>query len=112
MSVTRPPTGDPQTPDQYEIRLAGHLHARWKASFDGFILTHEGNGTTVLRGAIVDQAALHGVLHKVRDLGVPLVSLTLLAAGPPNATEFKPADVVKREVSSVATHPDTHGGST
>ena len=48
MSVTRPPTANPQTPDQYEIRLAGHLHARWNASFEGFILTHESNGTTVL----------------------------------------------------------------
>lgn len=91
MSVTRPPTGDPQTPDQYEIRLAGHLHARWNASFDGFILTHEGNGTTVLRGAIVDQAALHGVLHKVRDLGVPLVSLTRLAPALYDATTSRPS---------------------
>ena len=59
----------------YEIRLEGHLDARWAAWFDGLSLTQESDGTTVLRGSIVDQAALHGLLGKVRDLGVPLIAV-------------------------------------
>jgi hypothetical protein len=60
----------------YEVRLAGHLDGRWAARFDGLALRHEPDGTTVLSGPIVDQAALHGLLQRVRDLGIPLVSLT------------------------------------
>ena len=75
MSGTPPSTGSRPEPDRYEIRLAGHLHPRWTAWFDGLTLTHEKDGTTVLRGPIADQAALHGVLQKVRDLGVPLISV-------------------------------------
>ena len=59
----------------YEIRLAGHLDARWAARFDGLALRHEADGTTVLSGPIADQTALHGVLQRVRDLGIPLVSV-------------------------------------
>ncbi len=61
---------------RYEIRLKGHLAARWAAWFDGLSLTHESDGTTVIQGPVVDQAALHGLLSKVRDLGLPLVSVT------------------------------------
>ena len=60
---------------QYEIRLKGHLEARWTAWFDGLSLTQESDGTTVIRGAVIDQAALHGVLSKVRDLGLPLIAV-------------------------------------
>jgi hypothetical protein len=67
---------DPHEAGRYEIRLQGHLDARWAAWFDGLRLTHEGDGTTVLRGPVVDQAALHGVLKKVRDLGLPLIAVT------------------------------------
>ena len=63
---------------QYEIRVTGHLNARWAAWFDGLSLTRAEDGTTVLRGQIVDQAALHGVLQKLRDIGVPLISVTQL----------------------------------
>jgi hypothetical protein len=63
-------------PRQYEIRLAGHLDQRWAEWFDGLTLTQQGDGTTVLQGPVVDQAALHGLLQKVRDLGLPLVSVT------------------------------------
>ena len=59
----------------YEIRLKGHLNARWADWFDGLTLTRESDGTTVLRGSVVDQAALHGVLSKVRDLGLPLIAV-------------------------------------
>ncbi len=63
---------------QYEIRVSGHLNARWAAWFDGLTLTPADDGTTVLRGPVVDQAALHGVLQKLRDLGIPLISVTQL----------------------------------
>ena len=61
---------------QYEIRIDGHLGTRWAAWFDGLAITSDGDGTTVLRGSIVDQAALHGLLQKLRDVGIPLISLT------------------------------------
>ena len=59
----------------YEIRLKGHLDARWAAWFDAVSLTQESDGTTVIRGSVADQAALHGLLCKVRDLGLPLIAL-------------------------------------
>jgi hypothetical protein len=59
----------------YEIRLKGHLSARWTDWFDGLSLTQESDGTTVIRGWVVDQAALHGLLSKVRDLGLPLIAV-------------------------------------
>ena len=60
----------------YEIRVRGHLEARWAAWFDGMTLTHEPDGTTSISGRVVDQAALHGLLHTLRDTGLPLVSVT------------------------------------
>ena len=59
----------------YEIRLKGHLNARWADWFDGLTLTQESDGTTVLSGSVVDQAELHGLLGKVRDLGLPLIAV-------------------------------------
>ena len=58
----------------YRIRVGGHLDSGWSEWFEGLRLTHEANGETVLSGPIVDEAALHGVLAKVRDLGLPLLS--------------------------------------
>ena len=68
--------GDRPEAGRYEIRLAGHLDARWAAWFDGLTVSHEVDGTTLISGPIVDQAALHGLLRRVRDLGLPLVSVT------------------------------------
>ena len=59
----------------YEIRLKGHLNARWADWFDGLTLTQESDGTTVLSGSVMDQSALHGLLGKVRDLGLPLIAV-------------------------------------
>ena len=59
----------------YEIRLKGHLDDRWADRFDGLTITLEENGDTLLTGPVIDQAALHGLLKKVRDLGLPLVSV-------------------------------------
>ena len=66
----------PDAPAQWELRLKGHLDARWAGWFGGLTLTHENDGATVLRGPVADQAALHGLLSKVRDLGLPLISVT------------------------------------
>jgi hypothetical protein len=62
--------------ETYEIRLKGRLDARWAAWFDGLGLAHEGAGITLIHGPVADQAALHGLLNKVRDLGLPLISVT------------------------------------
>jgi hypothetical protein len=75
VSETRAATRGRQGPGWYEIRLEGHLEARWAAWFDGLSLTRAGDGTTVIRGPVDDQAALHGLLGKVRDLGLPLIAV-------------------------------------
>jgi len=59
----------------YRIVVKGHLDREWSEWFDGLIITPEGSGATILTGPLVDQAALHGVLIKIRDLGLPLLSL-------------------------------------
>ena len=61
-------------PVVYQIRIKGHLGSRWADWFEGLSFTHESDGTTILYGPVVDQAALHGLLRKVRDLGMPLIS--------------------------------------
>jgi hypothetical protein len=63
---------------RYEIRVNGQLAARWATRFDGMTLTSQDDGTTVIEGPVVDQAALHGVLRTLRDIGVPLISVTQL----------------------------------
>jgi hypothetical protein len=60
---------------RYEIRVRGHLDRRWTTWFDGLSLRRESDGTTVIEG-VLDQAALHGLLERVRDVGLPLVSVT------------------------------------
>jgi hypothetical protein len=75
MSESHTAQGKPHGAGQYEIRLKGHLASRWAAWFDGLTLTCESDGTTLIAGPVVDQAALHGLLQKVRDTGLPLVSV-------------------------------------
>jgi hypothetical protein len=75
---------------RYEIRLVGHLDARWAARFDGLALRHEADGTTVLSGRVADLAALHGLLQRVRDLGIPLVSVTRSEPDQPTAPGREP----------------------
>jgi hypothetical protein len=70
-------------PGLYEIRVQGRLEPRWSTWFDGFALTPGFDGTTVLTGNVADQAALHGLLQSLRDLGLPLVSVVRRSDGTP-----------------------------
>ena len=90
MNEAPAPTGNWHEAGRYEIRLKGHLEARWAAWFDGLSLTHESDGSTLLQGFVADQAALHGLLQKVRDLGLPLVSVTQIEPDRPTAPTVQP----------------------
>ena len=72
---------DPGQPLLYQIRIKGHLGGQWTDWFEGLTITLEDNGDTLLTGPVVDQAALHGLLKKVRDLGTPLISVVCLKPG-------------------------------
>ena len=82
MANTRNPTTDSGDPLVYQIRIKGHLGREWTEWFAGLTITIEDNGETFLIGPVVDQAALHGVLRKVRDLGMPLLSVVCFNPGP------------------------------
>jgi hypothetical protein len=84
---TAAPVGDPGSSPRYEIRVKGRIAACWSAWFDGLDVVASADGTTVISGPVVDQAALHGLLQKVRDVGIPLLSLTEL----PDRTAGEPA---------------------
>jgi hypothetical protein len=83
MSEKHASTEDQYQPGLYEIRLKGHLDDRWSDRFSGLTITLEDNGDTLLTGPVIDQAALHGLLKRVRDLGMPLVSVSPVEPGPP-----------------------------
>ena len=89
MSETHTSTGDQDEPGLYEIRIKGLLDDRWASWFGGLTLTREDNGETLLTGPVVDQAALHGLLRKVRDLGVPLLSVTRVRPDQADAKDVK-----------------------
>jgi hypothetical protein len=75
MSNKVEPKPDTNQPTVYQIRLKGHLGRQWTDWFEGLTITLEEDGNTLLTGPVVDQAALHGLLKKIRDLGMPLVSV-------------------------------------
>ena len=75
------PKSDPNQPMIYRIRIKGHLGHQWSDWFEGLTIILEENGETLLTGPVVDQAALHGLLKKVRDLGMPLVSVSPVEPG-------------------------------
>jgi hypothetical protein len=75
---------DRPEPGRYEIRLKGHLDGRWAAWFDGLSLRLESDGTTVIHGPVADQSALHGLLQRVRDTGLPLISVICVEPDPSN----------------------------
>ena len=87
MSEPHVVTEEHYEPGRYEIRLKGHLDARWADRFVGMSLTHASDGTTILAGPVVDQAALYGVLRQVRDLGLPLVSVMQVDPKPANGPD-------------------------
>ena len=76
----------------YQIRVKGHLDHLWTHQFEGLTIKQEEDGNTLLSGPVADQAALHGLLKKVRDLGMPLVSVSLVEPGPPSSLEPGQAD--------------------
>ncbi|MEO8392232.1 MAG: hypothetical protein ABI700_04490 [Chloroflexota bacterium] len=90
MSTTPASTEDYHEPGRYEIRIQGHLDNRWADRFEGLTLTLEASGETLLTGQVIDQAALHGLLRKVRDLGLPLVSVNRIEPGQADQTNDKP----------------------
>ena len=72
---------DPNQPTVYQIRIKGHLGPQWAGWFGDLAITLEDNGDTLLTGSVADQAALHGLLRKVRDLGMPLISAVRIKPG-------------------------------
>ena len=96
MSATHSSIEDYHEPGLYEIRIKGHLDDRWAGRFEGLALSREENGVTLLTGRVVDQAALHGLLRAVRDLGVRLLSVTHLQPEPAEAPDGRPQDTSHR----------------
>jgi len=78
---------DPGQPMIYQIRIKGHLGRQWTDWFGGLTITLEDNGEMLLTGPVIDQAALHGVLRKVRDLGMPLLSVLRVTPGQADASD-------------------------
>ena len=89
MSETHASTEDHYKSGLYEFRIKGHLDDRWADWFGGLTITLEENGDTLLTGPVVDQAALHGLLRKVRDLGMPLLSTICVNPGQADASDVK-----------------------
>jgi hypothetical protein len=86
------PHADSSRPMAYQVRLTGQLDARWADWFEGLTITLDG-GDTLISGPVVDQAALHGLLKRVRDLGMPLVSVSPVEPDPPTTLGTGQADV-------------------
>ena len=89
MSTELDSKNDPHEPMTYQIRLKGHLGHEWTDWFGGLTITLGEDGDTLLTGPVVDQAALHGLLKKVRDLGMPLVSVSPLEHGQADQSDVK-----------------------
>jgi len=89
MSNNSDPKTNPSQLVVYQIRIKGHLGHQWTDWFDGLTITLEEDGDTLLTGPVVDQAALHGLLKKVRDLGMPLVSVSPVEPGSPTTLPLR-----------------------
>src|SRR6266702_4151313 len=101
---------DPGQPTVYQIRIKGHLGRQWTDLFGGLTITLEDNGETLLTGPVVDQAALHGVLRKVRDVAMPLLSVVCVTPGQDEASDVTQEmnDRIKANVEE--THESTTWG--
>jgi hypothetical protein len=86
----RSPECDAGQPRVYQVRIKGHLGTQWTDWFEGLTITLEDNGDTLLTGPVVDQAALHGLLKKVRDSGMPLLSVNSVKASRQDVSDVKP----------------------
>jgi hypothetical protein len=95
----------PDQPMVYQIRIKGHLDDRWADWFEGLTITREDNGDTLLTGPVVDQAALHGLLKKVRDLGVPLISVNRIESGQAAAAQAAAAQAAAAEPAATDVKP-------
>jgi len=93
MSLTRNAQHDPDRSMVYHIRIKGHLGPHWADWFEGLTITREANGDTLLTGSVVDQAALYGLLRRVRDVGLPLVSVMRVEPDQPDAPTTEPRSV-------------------
>lgn len=92
MSITSGPDGTINQPTIYHIRIQGHLGRQWAGRFEELSITLEDDGTTLLTGPVVDQAALHGILRRIRDLGITLISINSTGASPNNSPEIGSRD--------------------
>lgn len=92
MPGERSPRREPARPEVYQIRIQGHLGPQWIDWFEGLTLTLEEDGSTLLSGPVLDQAALHGLLKKVRDLGMPLLSVSSVGRGTQGSPKIKRPD--------------------
>ncbi len=88
------PESDPDQPVVYQIRIKGHLGRQWTNWFEGLTITQEDNGETLLTGPVLDQAALHSLLRKVRDAGLPLVAVMQVE---PKQTERRETNEGRRQ---------------
>jgi hypothetical protein len=98
MATDCDPLADLDLPRIYQIRIKGHLGKQWADWFSGLSITLAANGETVLSGLISDQAALHGVLRKIRDLGMTLLAVTCENSAPsetPLVETTKPTETIK-----------------
>ena len=90
---------DAGQPMVYQIRIKGHLGQRWRDWFEGLTITLEEDGNTLLNGPVLDQSALHGILKKVRDLGMPLLSVNSVGSASPHPSNVKFPDVKNQQAS-------------
>jgi hypothetical protein len=89
-AMSHPSAGQSRGPGRYEVRVKGRLEARWAAWFDGMTLTAEDDGVTCIHGPVIDQAALHGLLAKLRDVGLPLISVIHAEPDQPGTATSQP----------------------
>lgn len=82
---------DPDAPKVFQIRIQGHLGRQWAGWFDGLTIVLEEDGNTLLSGPVIDQSALHGILKKIRDLGMPLLSVNSID---PDQTKINETDLL------------------